>query len=108
MKFEINNMNYEIIEVSIDDLREIYLKDFPDSERKLIYGYCCYTKHQILINKDIHKEEKIRALKHELTHCYLWNTSKSFEEYDEEIVCNIMADGMDIIYEIVKEYKKHL
>lgn len=108
MKFNCNGANYEITEVSLDELKEEYIKDHPNrkEEEIFLYGRTSYINHTIKINKDLNEEEKIRTLKHELCHCWMWNTANSSqEEYDEEHICEMVACSNDFINEVVKEYK---
>lgn len=108
MKFKCNNMEYEIIEVSEDELKDEYIKDHPKEKREeiFLYGRTSYTQHTIKLCKDLHPEEKIRTLKHELCHCWMWCTANSnHQEYDEEHICEIVACINDFINEVVNEYK---
>lgn len=109
MKFECNNMTYEIIEVEEDELKEIYLKSHIDCKKEEIYVYgdTDYTEHLIRISKNLNEQEKIRTLKHELCHCWMYNTANSnHSEYDEEHICEIVACSNDFINEVVESYKK--
>lgn len=111
MKFKINYATYKIIEVSQNDLINEWKenhKDDSDSEI-YVYGHTDYRNHTIKICKELCAEEKIRTLKHELCHCWMWNTANSNqEEYNEEHICEIVAASNDFINEVIDEYKsKH-
>lgn len=108
MTFKINNVTYKIVEASIEELRRDYKKDFPnDADNVYIYGRTNYIEHKILLNKSLCLEEKIRTLKHELCHCWLWNTANSNQEtYNEEHVCEIVSCCNDFIYETSEKYRK--
>lgn len=110
MKFKCLNMTYEIIEVPEEELKEIYIKEHPDEKKNNIYyifGNTNYIEHIIRISKELNEEEKIRTLKHELCHCWMWNTANSNQsEYDEEHICEIVASSNDFINEVVNEYIK--
>ena len=110
-KFKCNEMNYEIIESSLEELREDYIREHPNSKKEevFLYGRTDYTKHIIKINKDLNEEEKIRTLKHELCHCWMWNTANSNqEEYNEEHICEIVACSNDFINEVISKYQNRM
>lgn len=107
MKFKCNNMTYEIVEVEEDDLKEEYIKEHPNEKKEdiFLYGRTSFTQHIIKLCKDLNEEEKIRTLKHELTHCWMWNTANCNQEnYNEEHICEIVACSNDFINEIVNQY----
>ena len=109
MKFKCFNMIYEILEVSEKKLKEEYVKDHPRENKDDIYvfGHTNYTKHIIKISKDLNEEEKIKTLKHELCHCWMWNTANSGQtEYNEEHICEIVACSNDFINEVIEQYLK--
>lgn len=111
MDFKCNNMDYTIIEVPEDELKEEYLKEHPNEKKEEIYlyGRTNYVKHTIKLCNELNGQEKIRTLKHELCHCWMWNTANSgHAEYDEEHICEIVASSNDFINEVINEYKsKH-
>lgn len=110
MKFKCINMIYEIIEVSEEELKEKYIKEHPKEDKDDIYifGNTSYTEHIIRISEELNEEEKIKTLKHELCHCWMWNTSNANHlEYNEEHICEIVACSNEFINEVVEKYKKH-
>ena len=108
MTFKINNVSYKIIELTISQLREEYSKEYPNTQDNVyIYGRTDYIGHRILLNKDLCLEERIRTLKHELCHCWLWNTANANQEtYNEEHICEIVACCNDFITEISEKYRR--
>lgn len=109
MKFKCFNMTYEIIEVSEEELKEKYIEEHPKDNKDDIYvfGNTSYTEHIIRISKELNEEEKIKTLKHELCHCWMWNTANSGHmEYNEEHICEIVASSNNFINEVVNEYIK--
>lgn len=104
MKFKCNNMTYEIKEASQKELNEKYKKDFPTFEDIICFGYTRYTEHIIVINSELNVEEKIRTLRHELTHCWLHNYGHTYSQYDDEDVCEIVASIYDFISDITHQY----
>lgn len=104
MKFTINNDEWEIEEKSAEELKELYQQE---EEEKIYYvfGVTIKPKHLIYINKDMCKAQKIKTLKHELTHCYIWEYGLfNVMEVTEEIVCDIVASSNNFINEVVKKY----
>lgn len=104
MKFKINNDNWEIREINKDKIRELWQK--MTGEDTCIFGLTVKTSQMIFINSDICKEQKIKTLKHELAHCYIWEYGFYYVEADEETICEIVAKSNDFINEIVEKYKK--
>ncbi|MDO4282360.1 MAG: hypothetical protein Q4D02_01875 [Clostridia bacterium] len=108
MKFKINDMTYKIIEVNEEELKNNYLKEHPNAKKEEIYifGNTNYTEHIIRLCKELNPEEKIRTLKHELCHCWMWNTANSNQiEYNEEYICEVVAHSNDFINKVVEKYK---
>ena len=102
MKFEMNNRNWEIKEVSQEKLREFE----NDKKGELTYfGLTVYDKQTIYIWEELHPQQKRQTIIHELFHCYV-GCYYSFQEtvYTEELVCNLVGNSHDIIHEIVERY----
>ena len=104
MKFKINNDTWIIKEVNKDKMRELWNK--ITGEDICVFGLTIKTSQMIFINSDICKEQKIKTLKHELAHCYIWEYGFYYVEPDEETVCEIIAKSNDFINDIVERYKK--
>ena len=104
MKFKINNNNWEIKEKDKQTLLDKYNSNHEDSAL-FVFGMCIYSEHEIWINKDMCKEQKIRTLKHELTHCYMWSYGLyNVPHFTEEMACDLVESINDFINEVVKEY----
>lgn len=104
MKFKINNDNWEIREIDKDKMREYWQR--ITGEETCVFGITAKTLQIIFLNSDICKEQKIKTLKHELTHCYIWEYGLYYADADEETICEIVAKSNDFINEIVEKYKK--
>lgn len=104
MKFKMNNRNWEIKEMTQDKMREI-VNDTTGNGR--YFGLCCYDKQLIILDKDLHVEQKRETLIHELVHCYI-GCYISFEsmEWTEDSICNLVGNSHDIIHQIVEKYFK--
>ena len=72
-----------------------------------LYGVTLYPYSLILINKDVEKQQQIHTLKHELAHCYMKQSGfHHIEEYDKEMVCDLIASSNNFINEIVEKVEK--
>lgn len=109
MKFKMNNREWEIIELTQDEIRQ-HISDYkydgmPGDGR--YYGQTYYDEQKIYLDKDLHIEQKRMTLMHELMHCYigcyLFQNSK---DYTEEDLCNISSNSHNIIHEITEKYFK--
>lgn len=105
MKFKINNDIWTIRDVGEKTLKKIYEKSMNE-RAYYVFGLTRKSDHTIMINKDMCQEEKIKTLKHELTHCYIWETGLYNAEINEEVICDIVARSNDFINKIVNFYNK--
>lgn len=105
MKFIINNHEWVIEEKREEELLEEYHKRIANTYSCL--GLTFYKEHKIWIAKELCDDEKKRTLKHELTHCYIWeNGFYNVDFNNEELVCDFIASSIDVIYKIVEDYFK--
>jgi len=106
LEFEINNDKWLIEEKSKEELKELYKED---EEVYFVFGVTIKPQHVIYINKDMCEEQKIKTLKHELTHCYIWEYGLyNVVDVNEEIICDLVACSNDFINKIIKQYKKQV
>ena len=94
--FKINNHKW-LIEIKPEEelLNEYHIR-CPEAYACL--GLTFYKEHKIWIANDLCEDEKIRTLKHELTHCYIWEMGLYHIDFDnEEVVCDIVAGIYDFI-----------
>ena len=106
MKFTINNDEWQIEEKSKDELKELYEKETQE-KTYFVFGVTIKSAHIIYINKDMCESQKIKTLKHELTHCYIWEFGLyNVIDINEEVICDIVASSNDFINVIVEQYKK--
>lgn len=104
MIFKINNDEWEIILKDKKVLADKYNSENEESD--FVFGVTIYSKHQIWINQDMCVDQQIRTLKHELTHCYMWNYGLyNVPHYTEEMVCDLVSSINDFINEIVNAFK---
>ena len=102
MKFEINNREWEIIEVEGNWLLNEYNKEYDGGI--FCFGLTKYDKQIIYLNQDMKYDVKKQTLYHELMHCYIWNYVAKGMEISEEALCDISANSHDLIHKIVKDY----
>lgn len=108
VKFKINNRNWEIREI---DKQWLIDKYNSEHEKKcyFAFGVTIYPEQTIYINNEMHKEQKIATLKHELMHCWLWCHGVSqMTEYMEEDICEFVSASNDFINEVIEKYKKQM
>ena len=95
-KFFINNHTWVIEEKPEKDILEEYHKRSPNAYA--CFGLTFYKEHKIWIAKELCNDEQIRTLKHELTHCYIWEYGFYNVDFNnEEVVCDIVAGIYDFM-----------
>lgn len=105
MKFKINNNEWEIILQDKRTLLDKYNKETGE-DTNFAFGVTIYPECEIWINKDMCINQQIKTLKHELTHCYIWNSGLyNVPNFNEEMVCDLVSCINDFINEIVEKYK---
>ncbi len=107
MEFKINNDEWIIEEKTSKEMIELYsAQKYPNEDVFFVFGLTNKADHIIYINKDMCKEQKVKTLKHELTHCYIWNHGLyNVPNFNEEMVCDLVASSNDFINKIVKQYE---
>lgn len=94
--FEINGESWKIIELS----------QIGDEVTTL--GETEYHTRTIALLEWVDKTTKIRTLRHELCHVWLWEYghNQQEKEFNHEDVCEIVASSSDFINKVVLEYFK--
>lgn len=102
ISFRINNHKW-LIEIKPEkELLIEYQKRINDRAYGC-FGLTFYKEHKIWIANELCEDEKIRTLKHELTHCYIWEMGLYHVDFnDEEIVCDIVAGIHDFINMVLR------
>ena len=103
MKFRMNNLEWEIKEVSADEVKS-HFKD--GNEDSYYFGCTTFSKQEVLINGEATLDKQRETLYHELMHCYIYCYICDGLSFDEEGLCNISAKSHDMIHSIVEEYFK--
>lgn len=100
MTFELNGETWNIIQVPTigDEVTNLGLTD--------------YTKRVIKLLDWVDETTRIRTLKHELAHVWMWEYGHSQHSDDKtfsnEDVCEIIACSNDFINEIMQKYLKEV
>ena len=108
MKFEMNNRTWEIKELSQEAIRK-HIVDYKydgQPQEGRYYGQTYFSEQTIYLDKDLHPEQKIQTLIHELVHCYIGSfiTIQGNTSYTEEDVADIISNSHSIIHGIVDKY----
>ena len=108
MKFKMNDREWEIIELSQEDVQK-HFKDYKwDGEplKGKYFGLTYFDEQKIYIDKDLHVQQKVQTLLHELMHCYIGSYLSSSQEqmFNEELVCDISANSHIMISNIICKY----
>ena len=108
MVFFINIDKWELKELGTNELVKMY-EEGMDEKAYYVFGLTQKSKHIIYINKDMCYSQKIKTLKHELTHCYIWEYGLyNVEDVNEEVICDLVACSNDFINRIVGRYKEEI
>lgn len=106
MDFTINNHRWIVYEVDSQLLNELVKKAIGDNV-VCSFGITKYDGQSIYINEEMCKDQKIRTLKHELMHAYIWEMGMyNVPTFNDEMVCDLVASSNDFINEVVERYIK--
>lgn len=89
-KFKIKGNEWKVEIVEEKYLLEEYHKRSPEAYS--CFGLTFYKEHKIWIANELCEDEKLRTLRHELTHCYIWeNGFYNVDFNNEELICDFVA-----------------
>ena len=114
MKFKINGCEWQIKELSQNDIRKEMLQRADEEieskpELGRYFGVTFHDVQIIYLDKNLPNDRKRKTLIHELTHCYIsCYITHQEKNYDEEMVADIVANSHDIICGIVGKYFKNI
>lgn len=98
MKFEINNIEWQIFELDGLDTR-------LSANGEYCSGVCAFDKKAIYLHKDTTKTYKYKILLHELSHAFINDCLLSKpKKFTEEEVCEFTALYSQTIIELADEY----
>ena len=106
MKFTINDVEWEIKFVDTETISKI-TNETLGTDFNFAYGLTLNPKSTIIINKDMNKEQQLHALKHELTHCYIWEFGLyHVDSFSEEMVCDLVASINNFINKVIENVEE--
>lgn len=79
------------------EMNKIYYEGRPIDEEVRLHGITEYVTSTIYIDKELDGFPLMKALRHELTHIYLWETGQQGQVYNEEEVCDLISVTAPII-----------
>lgn len=104
-EFKIKNHIWKVEIKEEKCLLEEYHKRQPEAYACL--GLTFYKEHKIWVAKELCEDEKFRTLKHELTHCYIWeNGFYNVDFNNEELICDFVSGIYDFINETLEKVKE--
>lgn len=74
-----------------EEMNKIYYENRPIDEEVRLHGITEYITSTIYIDKDLDGFPLVKALRHELTHIYLWETGQQSSVMNEEEICDFMS-----------------
>ena len=73
------------------EMTKIFYEDRAPDDEVRVHGITEYVTLTIYIDEDLDGFLLAKALRHELTHIYLWETGQQGRVFDEEELCDIMS-----------------
>ena len=111
MKFQLNGVEWRIEEISQVDIKQMQNKRKGNDEENIkdlnnrYYGITYTDECIIYLDKDLPEDRKRKTLLHELAHCYISSyITHEDNNYNEEMVADIVSNSFDIINGISNEY----
>ena len=108
MQFEINGDIWTVSYKTKQELIAMYETEY-DEKAYYVFGLTQKPNYCIYINQEMIDEQKIKTLKHELVHCYIWEFGLyNAPNYNEEMVCDIVSSSNNMINKIVEQFIKEM
>lgn len=105
MDFEINGDMWFIEFKSKEELIELYKTEYKEEDVYFVFGLTNKSQHCIWLNKDMQVSQQIKTLKHELTHCYIWEYGLyNVPHFNEEMACDLVSRSNDFINKVVEKF----
>lgn len=96
--FLINSDRWNIYTGNSNEIYKLYKKVTKEKDVYFVEGFTFYPQQKIYINNEMPRDRKRKTLRHELTHCFLYEYGlRQFDSYDEEVICDIVANILDFI-----------
>ena len=84
-------------------MKDIYYEGRTPEEGVHLHGITEYITQTVYIDKNLDGFLLAKALRHELTHIYLWETGQQSREYTEEELCDVLSVAGPVICKTVDE-----
>lgn len=102
MKVKIKDLEYVIVEETDGD--NVFCDKIIDGQSKMRLGSTDYQKQKIYLHEHMTRTRKRKVLAHELTHAFVEAYGFYQESFDEEQLCEFMANYSKEINEICDNY----
>lgn len=86
-----------------EEMNRIYYEGRVPDENTRIHGITEYITSTVYIDKDLDGFLLSKALRHELTHIYLWETGQQDRVLNEEETCDLMSVAAPVINKTAEE-----
>lgn len=86
-----------------EEMNKIYYENRTPDEEARIHGIVEYVTSTVYIDKDLDGFLLAKALRHELTHIYLWETGQQGRVFNEEELCDIISVASPAIQKTTSE-----
>ena len=80
-----------------DEMNRIYYENRPVDQEARLHGITEYISQTIYIDKDLDGYLLGKALRHELTHIYLWETGQQDRVLNEEEIADFISVAAPVI-----------
>lgn len=74
-----------------NEMNRIFYENRPVDEESRLHGITEYVTSTVYIDKELDGFLLAKALRHELTHIYLWETGQQDRVMNEEETCDLMS-----------------
>lgn len=86
-----------------EEMNRIYYENRTPDEGTRLHGITEFITSTVYIDKELDGFTLVKALRHELTHIYLWETGQQDRVMNEEEICDFMSVAAPIIYKTADE-----
>ena len=99
--FKINNHIWKVKQKPRNIMLDIYKN--INEEAIDCFGLTLRQFNLIYINDGLCEEQKIKTLKHELTHCFIWEMGFYYIDFEEETICEFVSAINDFINYVIEK-----
>ncbi len=86
-----------------DEMNRIFYEGRTPDDDARIHGITEYITSTIYLDKDLDGFLLAKALRHELTHVYLWETGQQARVFNEEELCDLVSVAVPTINKTAEE-----